>query len=517
MILLIYPPVAKPCEPPAGISRLSGMLGRHGVEHTLLDANLEGLLHLLGQPLAAGTPDGPWARRSFRDRGRNLSSLRDRELYRHPDRYRRTVNDLRRCLAALAPNGTLLGLADYLDPLRSPARSSDLVAAAESPELSPYYAYFSSRLRGLFSRNEPSWVGLSLGYLSQALCAFSMIGFIRRECPGAKIVLGGSLVTSWLSRRNVGLFFTGLVDEVVAGPGESRLLALLGAGCSDERAQRPDYRLLPREDYLSPGPILPYSASTGCSWGKCTFCPERTEGGPYRAVPISQALADLRVLKEQTDPSLVHLLDNALSPALLEALCAQPIGAPWYGFSRVGGHLADPDFCRALKKSGCVMLQLGIESGDQKVLDALEKGIGVTTAAQALKSLHAAGIATYVYLLFGTPVETEASARRTLAFTVAHSRDIDFLNLALFTMPVGEAKAAGLETREFSDGDLSLYVDFTHPQGWERRSVRRFMERVFEKHPAVAAIRRREAPIFTSNHAPFFVMARAAPANLWQQ
>jgi len=508
VILLIYPPAAKACEPPAGISRLSGALARDGVEHALLDANLEGLLHLLGRPLPADRPIDPWAGRSFRDRARNLSALRDPDLYRHLDRYRRTVNDLGRVLAEHAPAGSVLGLADYQDPGLSPTRSSDLCAAAESPELSPYFSYYSSRLRGLFSRSEPAWVGLSLNYLSQALCTFSMIGFIRRECPGAKIVLGGGLVTSWLSRGGGGEPFAGLVDHLVAGPGERHLLSLLGLGGGDKRAPRPDYRLLPREHYLSPGPILPYSASTGCSWNKCTFCPEKSEGSVYRAAPTSQVLADLRALKEETNPSLIHLLDNALSPALLSALCAEPIGVPWYGFSRIGGHLADPDFCRALKRAGCVMLKLGIESGDQGVLDALEKGISVAVAAEALKNLKAAGIATYVYLLFGTPAETEAGARKTLEFTVRSSRDIDFLNLALFTMPAGAAEAMALQTREFSEGDLSLYRDFTHPQGWDRRSVRRFMERVFKKHPAVAAIRRREVPIFTSNHAPFFALAR---------
>jgi hypothetical protein len=75
-------------------------------------------------------------------------------------------------------------------------------------------------------------------------------------------------------------------------------------------------------------------------------------------------------------------------------------------------------------------------------------------------------------------------------------------------MPAGAAAAEALETRDFSEGDLSLYADFKHPQGWDRRLVRRFMERVFTKHPAVAAIRRREVPIFTSNHAPFFALAR---------
>ena len=43
-MLLIFPPVAKPCEPPAGIAKLAGALKAHGVPCTVLDANLEGML-----------------------------------------------------------------------------------------------------------------------------------------------------------------------------------------------------------------------------------------------------------------------------------------------------------------------------------------------------------------------------------------------------------------------------------------------------------------------------------------
>ena len=51
-----------------------------------------------------------------------------------------------------------------------------------------------------------------------------------------------------------------------------------------------------------------------------------------------------------------------------EQTLGKPAGAPWYGFVRVTRRLADEDFCRALKLSGCVMLKLGLESGDQGVL-----------------------------------------------------------------------------------------------------------------------------------------------------
>ena len=62
----------------------------------------------------------------------------------------------------------------------------------------------------------------------------------------------------------------------------------------------------------------------------------------------------LQALTTATSPGLIHLLDNALSPLLLNQLSAQGLGIPWYGFARIGPHLADPDFCRALKRSGCV-------------------------------------------------------------------------------------------------------------------------------------------------------------------
>jgi hypothetical protein len=206
-------------------------------------------------------------------------------------------------------------------------------------------------------------------------------------------------------------------------------------------------------------------------------------------------------------PALIHLLDNALSPALLDALAADPPGAPWYGFARITPRLADPGFCRELRDSGCVMLKLGLESGDPAVLAALNKGIDLPTAAAALRNLKAAGIATYVYLLFGTPAETAVAARRTLAFTAEHAEEVGFLNLAIFNLPAWGPDGERLDTGEFYEGDLSLYRPFSHPRGWNRGKVRRFLEREFKRDPAVAAILRRDPPLFTSNHAPFFALA----------
>ena len=655
-LLLIHPPVSKPCEPPAGIARLAGALQEHGIPCTVIDANVEGLHFLLNSqrvregadiwghdPISSeigiASPDmaevveaggrdragNTWTKRAVRNMPRHLHSLRTWPLYGHADRYRRAVADINRVLAGAPsqvsvakgenqafnpiPTPTLplkgrgssrhplisggltdyedaarprrrrrdnshqvtVSLADYEDAALSPLRSADLLQAAAQPERNPFYPYFHARLMSLLKEQNPEIIGISVNYLSQALCAFALIGFIRSMLPHCKIILGGGLVTSWLrqpqwknicrvdlavgatdlgadlSRQSGGNNpFTGLVDDLVAGPGEEFLISLaskerqqtpcrgdskdlsgsdsglskreiaISEGTSDLAAPSgpsiftvpcPDYRSFPWELYMSPGAIIPYSASTGCYWRRCRFCPETAERNPYRPLPVKKVLADLARLKNELKPVLIHFLDNAVSPVLLAALAEQRNRVPWYGFVRITEDMADPAFCRRLHDAGCVMLKLGLESGDQGVLDILEKGISLQTASQVLRNLKEAGIGTYVYLLFGTPAEDRAAARQTREYVVANSPWIDFLNVAIFNMPV--FAAADLVTRPFSAGDLSLYTDFEHPRGWNRREVRRFIVEEVRKHPAIAAILNRVPRIFTSNHAPLQLLAEA--------
>ena len=414
--------------------------------------------------------------------------------------------DINRVLEVTASqSGAHLSLANYLDRTLSPVRSADLVRASETPEQNPFYGYFKKRLEAALEKECHAIIGFSLNYLSQALCTFAMIGFLKRECPGIRVVLGGGLVTSWMRRPGWSNPFGGLVDDLVAGPGEAALLSIHGTTYRQGH-HAPDYDGSSINDYLAPGSVLPYSASSGCYWNRCSFCPERAEGNPYEPVPVERVIEDISSLAERMKPALVHLLDNAVSPALLKAMAGSSIRLPWYGFAKVSSHLTDLDLCLALKRSGCVMLQLGLESGDQDVLDSMQKGFDLKTASAALKTLKKAGIATYVYLIFGTPSETVAEARKTLDFAARHSRQIDFLNLAIFNLPAYSPEARELDVSDFYEGDLSLYRNFFHPLGWERSLVRQFLDREFKKHPAIASILRKAPPVFTSNHAPFFMM-----------
>ena len=502
-IILIHPPVAKPSEPPAGIAKLSSCLTVNGVLHQVIDANLEGILDLARATARSGLPSGRWSIRACKNLEANLSALQSISTFSGKSRYSRTVSDINHLLnIAGKPYGVNLSLSDYADSKLSPVKSGDLIRAAENPEANPFYSYFSKRLTQALAES-PEVIGFSLNFLSQALCTMAMIGFIKKIHPRQKIILGGSLTTSWVQITGRTDLFPGLVEEVVAGAGEEKLLALLGITDLQSGAST-DYRLLPTNRYLSPGFILPYSAARGCWWQKCAFCPEKAEANPYLPLSSARVTEELQTLTEQTKPSLIHLLDSSIAPALIKALTDQPPGAPWYGFARVTRHLTDEDFCRALKTSGCAMLKLGIESGDQTVLDHLNKGIDIDEASAVLKSLNKAGIATYCYFLFGTPPETEARAMKTLDFVNRHSNCIDFLNLAIFNLPAGSPEAKNLATQDFYEGNLSLYKNFQHPGGWQRRNVRSFLEKTFKKHPAITPIIQRAPEFFTSNHAPFF-------------
>jgi radical SAM superfamily enzyme YgiQ (UPF0313 family) len=521
-ILLLHPPVAKPSEPPAGIARLVAALGHFGIPCTGIDMNLEGLLSLMTNPVISADR---WTCRATRNLSKNFNRIRNLSIYHNLDRYQRAVADVNRVIAMSSPSDAIrLSLTNYQHRELSPVRSSDLIQAAEDPEENPFFPYFQERLIALVEVEKPALVGISLNYLTQALCVFAILGFLRSRWPEISLVLGGGLVTSWMSRPGWKNPFGGLVDHLVAGAGEMALLALAGIGGLKRMHLIPDYDFLAQDsglgtrdsglciqdhNYFAPGFILPFSASSGCYWNKCAFCPERAEGNPYQPIPVNQVVNDLQSLVRKTQPVLLHLLDNALSPRLMKALSDSPPRVPWYGFARVTRHLADRGFCLALKRSGCIMLQLGIESGDQGVLDTERKGIALEVVSLALRSLRQAGIATYVYLLFGTPSETAKEARSTLAFTVQHADAISFLNLAIFNLPIHGQAAQELETRMHYEGDLSLYADFHHPRGWHRALVRQFLDKEFKRHPAIARIIRRDPPIFTSNHAPFFAMSNS--------
>jgi hypothetical protein len=503
-MLLIYPPAARSTEPPLGIARLAGFLHGNGMPARCLDLCYEGLDYLLGLELEA--PD-TWTRGALRRRRQNRALLRDPAGYVTRDRYRRAVRDLDRALSAASePFGVEAGLADYRDAGRSPLRRADLLDAAATYEANVFFPLFRTRIAETLAAFPTRAIGLSVNYLSQALCAFAIVGLVKTARPDLRVVLGGSLITSWVAQGSLSVDerFGGLVDAILPGRGEDEILSLLGAPARVPTAA-PTFDDLVALDYFAPTRILPYNFSTGCPWQRCSFCPETAEGRRYVGVEVGTAVQEVGALVDRHAPGLLHFTDTEIAPQYLCGLTASPPGVPWYGFARFSPLLTDPAFCRRLAASGCTMLQLGLESADQRVLDALGKGTRLDQIDHALGTLAEAGIGVFLYVLFGTPAEDRDAALRTRDFVATRADRLAFLNVALFNLPVASAEVDRLETRAFYDGDLALYREFTHPRGWNRDTVRKFLAEEFHPEPSIAAILARTPPVFTSNHAPFFL------------
>ncbi|MCG8632889.1 MAG: radical SAM protein [Desulfobacterales bacterium] len=503
-MLLIFPPVGKPCEPPAGVALLSAALKTHGIDCRVYDANADGLLYLINSVTGKDAGDS-WTQRALKHRENIIADLKDPSLYKNVDRYHQRVYDLNRLLTVSVDQTRFrITLSDYSDNQLSSVDSKALLKSADTHRENPFYPFFEERVRPLVSASASPWVGISLCYLNQALVGFALAGWIRENFPDKKLVMGGGLVSSWMSRPDFNNPFSGLIDVMIRGEGEQPLLELLGVPGTTKKHYIPDYGFAANHNYLAPGRILPFRASIGCYWSKCRFCPEKAETRPYSAQRAHCVINDLSAMAEAHRPDVVHLIDNAVTPAFLRALSKREFPFKWYGFVRFEKDFTDPEFCRALKRSGCEMLKLGLESGDQGVLDRMNKGTDLSVVSLTLKNLKEAGILTFVYLLFGTSFEDKPAARHTLDYVKAHQGNIDYMNLAVFNLPKFSEDAEGLATREFYHGDLSLYLNFDHPDGWDRRHVKSFLDKEFKKELGVGSRFRKNPAFFSSNHAMFF-------------
>ena len=503
-MLLIFPPVAKPCEPPAGIALLSAALKEHYFPCKCVDANADGLLWLINSVGKDKACDS-WTRRALKNRERLLTDLQNPDIYTNSDRYHQRVYDLNH-LVSVAVDQTRykISLSDYSDNQLSSVDSNALLDSAACYKENPFYPYFEDKLRQVVASWDHPFIGISLCYLNQALVGFALAGWIRDNFPEKKLVAGGGLISSWMRRPDFNNPFSTLFDHMIKGEGEIPLLALLGRPGVEKKHFVPDYGFAENHNYIAPAKILPFRASIGCYWSKCNFCPEKAETRPYSTQRADRVLSDLNTMAQNYEPKVVHLIDNAVTPAFLRALSRQRCVFKWYGFVRFEKDFADPEFCRDLKLSGCEMLKLGLESGDQHVLDDMSKGTDLELAAKTLENLKQAGILTFVYLLFGTHYEDEAAAHRTLDYVNTHKDNIDYLNLAVFNLPKFSDDAKGLVTHEFYHGDLSLYLNFDHPKSWTRRRVKGFIDKEFKKVLGVGSRFRKNPAFFSSNHAVFF-------------
>lgn len=110
---------------------------------------------------------------------------------------------------------------------------------------------------------------------------------------------------------------------------------------------------------------------------------------------------------------------------LCDAIKESNLKISWACNSRVDSVSAP--MLKAMKDSGCWIIAYGVESGDQKTLDLVQKKAKVADSFQAVRLTREAGIRSSVYLMIGLPWDTEALIEQQAEFAI--KLDPDFLEV----------------------------------------------------------------------------------------
>jgi hypothetical protein len=526
-ILLIQPPALKAAEPPLSLAVLLAHLKQEGLTVKACDANLDAYLYMLEEKHLStriGENADTNLHRALKHRADSLQILRSRAGENFA-RYNTAVRYLNRLLALWnnADGSERLTLGDYHHAKLSPFAPEDLKRVATGEIRTLFNDYFSKQLIPQIIATAPRIIAISINYLHQAIPAFALAGLLRRALPDVELVAGGGLVTSWQEPLTKLQLQLPPFDRLVFGPGEMALTTLAKKTAEpgyylhniDKIGFTPDFSFARIGDYLSPRPTLSLTTSRGCYWRRCLFCPEAASPvHPYCSFVPEELVTTMRTLADHYKVDHIQLTDNAIPVNMLKALADNRdrlAGINWFGFVRFEQALEDADFVDKLAQSGCRMLQLGLESGSQKVLDRLGKGTRLASIERILENLARARIATFVYIMLGTPGETEVDAELTLEFLERHADQIGFLNLAIMNMPraselLDNPELYGISATDAvaADNPLGLYQRFHTDNSWDRAAARHFLDKRLLKSPTIRAIAKRTPPLFTSNHAVFF-------------
>lgn len=194
-----------------------------------------------------------------------------------------------------------------------------------------------------------------------------------------------------------------------------------------------DYDSLPtpiyekRQKYIFD--ILPFRLKHGCIWGKCGFCSlAKGWNSGYKERSAEKAFEEIEAINNTYNPKMLHCNDNSVNGSNLLQFCKyfEKIGKPWVGMARADMPAKDIE---ALEKSGCKLLYFGLESGSDRVLQEINKGINSRQISSFIKKLQANNIIPAPSLFVGAPGETEDDFEKTIQFVLDHQNYFDILNV----------------------------------------------------------------------------------------
>ena len=296
--------------------------------------------------------------------------------------------------------------------------------------------------------NSSDLVGLS-STTSTASTAYAFAGDLRGR--GIPVVIGGSHVTFMADEA------LEYVDYVARGEGGEQLMlelieALAGdreldsiAGLSFKRdgvavhnparealadldeLPFPDLRLLVGGDKLITMPIM---TSWGCPFD-CTFCSVTAMfGKKYRFRSAESVIAELKDKR----PERIFFYDDNMAAnrkrlkKLLQMMIDEDLVIPWSAQVRTDV-VRDAELLDLMRRSGCKIVYLGLESVNQRTLDRFEKSQTVADIENAIRILHDYDIKSHGMFVLGADDDDVQTVRDTVAFAIGNKIDTVMLNI----------------------------------------------------------------------------------------
>ena len=292
------------------------------------------------------------------------------------------------------------------------------------------------------------YIGLSVmskGQFSIALCLAKHI----KDITGAKIVFGGSLITSF-GNQYFGKF--DFVDYMVCGGGEQALELL----CSPlkikeceisglmyrkkgvvyrnpeskwkiEEESIPDFDGLPlvlyRRKNRNMALIIPYRLGDGCK-NRCNFCSHHIFHRPDSKT-ADKVVREMQHLSENYGSKLFYFCDSTLNMDIdrLAEVCDALKGK---GYTWIGGYVRpaglNPGLLKKMRDSGCLALFFGVESGSDRILTKMNKGFTIREVEEVIMASHKLGILNSAFMVVDYPQETRSDFESTLNFIARNKR-----------------------------------------------------------------------------------------------
>jgi hopanoid biosynthesis associated radical SAM protein HpnJ len=166
-------------------------------------------------------------------------------------------------------------------------------------------------------------------------------------------------------------------------------------------------------------PYLSFYTGRGCK-SRCTFClwPQTVGGHNYRVRSIEHVIAEVKYAREAfPEVKEIFFDDDTLTDNLprVEALAKElgKLGVTWSCNAKAN---VPRKTLEVLKANGLRLLLVGYESGNQKILHNIKKGLLVEVARRFTKDCHELGIVIHGTFILGLPGETRETIQETLKF-----------------------------------------------------------------------------------------------------